>query len=229
MQFRGRYYFLSNFYPCSIEIDGLRYESAEAAFQGQKNSQYAHMFTGSVTPLETKRLGRRVPIDVREWNARRLEVMKRVVWAKFAQNPKLRKLLIAVTEPIVEDNTWGDTYFTSLPPLIFLLSLFSLFLTTSNKQEKPMCTMCEHSSESNNIDNLLEAYERQQREIYINRTIPAISRLEGIAYDLANAYGHGKLKATNAQKGLFIAIGIIGAMISIPLLMHIPLGLSTHI
>lgn len=51
-----------------------------------------------------------MPIDVREWNARRLEVMKRVVWAKFAQNPKLRKLLIAVTEPIVEDNTWGDTY-----------------------------------------------------------------------------------------------------------------------
>lgn len=51
-----------------------------------------------------------------------------------------------------------------------------------------MCTMCEHSSESNNIDNLLEAYERQQREVYINRTIPAIDKLEGIAYDLANAY-----------------------------------------
>lgn len=33
MQFRGCYYFLSNFYPCSIEIDGVRYESAEAAFQ----------------------------------------------------------------------------------------------------------------------------------------------------------------------------------------------------
>lgn len=147
-----------------------------------------------------------------------------------------------------------------------------------------MCTMCERPSKSNNIDDLLEAYERQQREIYINRTIPAISRLEGIAYDLANAYEmeyrtnptyeneermrywrymwaanwssksnfdpytpaysaytqrkneylyflrrHGKLKATNAQKGLFIAIGIIGAMISIPLLMHILLGLSTHI
>lgn len=147
-----------------------------------------------------------------------------------------------------------------------------------------MCTMCEHPSKSNNIDNLLEAYERQQREIYINRTIPAIGRLEGIAYDLANAYEieyranptyeseermrywrymgaanwssksnfdpytpaysaytqrkneylyflrrHGKLKATNAQKGLFIAIGIIGATIGISLLMHILLGLSTHI
>lgn len=110
MQFRGRYYFLSNFYPCTIVIDGFEYQSAEAAFQGQKSVQHAHLFTGNVTPLEAKRLGRRVPIDVREWNARRLEVMKRVVRAKFAQNPKLRKLLIAVTEPIVEDNTWGDTY-----------------------------------------------------------------------------------------------------------------------
>ena len=52
-----------------------------------------------------------------------------------------------------------------------------------------MCVMCEHSSpNTNNIDDLLKAYERQQREVYINRTIPAISRLEGIAYDLADAY-----------------------------------------
>lgn len=41
MQFRGRYYFLSNFYPSPIEIDGLRYESAEAAFQGQNVHQPA--------------------------------------------------------------------------------------------------------------------------------------------------------------------------------------------
>ena len=110
MQFRGRYYFLSNFYPSPIEIDGLRYESAEAAFQGQKNSQYAHMFTGSVTPLEAKRLGKHVPIDVGEWNACRLSVMRQVVRAKFEQNPKLQQLLLATTEPIVEDNNWGDTY-----------------------------------------------------------------------------------------------------------------------
>lgn len=110
MQFRGRYYFLSNFYPCSIEINGVRYESAEAAFQGQKSLLHAHRFAGSITPLEAKRLGRRIPINVREWNARRLTAMERVVWAKFAQNPQLREMLLAVTEPIVEDNTWGDTY-----------------------------------------------------------------------------------------------------------------------
>lgn len=110
MQFRGKFYFLSNFYPSPIEIDGLQYESAEAAFQGQKSIQHAHLFTGDITPLEAKRLNRRVPIDAREWNAHRLEAMKRIVRAKFEQNPKLRDRLIAVTEPIVEDNIWGDTY-----------------------------------------------------------------------------------------------------------------------
>ena len=143
-----------------------------------------------------------------------------------------------------------------------------------------MCEICGHPSESNNIDNLLKAYERQQREVYINRTIPAINRLEGIAYDLANAYEmeyranptyeneermrywrymeaaywssksnydpytraysaykqrkneyiyllrrHGKFKATDDEKSLFIFIGIIGAIIGIPLLMCIFLGI----
>lgn len=68
------------------------------------------MLTGSVTPLEAKRLGKRVPINVGEWNARRLSVMEKVVRAKFEQNPKLRQLLLVTTEPIVEDDHWGDTY-----------------------------------------------------------------------------------------------------------------------
>ena len=143
-----------------------------------------------------------------------------------------------------------------------------------------MCTMCERPSKSNNIDDLLEAYERQQREVYINRTIRAIDRLESIAYDLADAYEmeyranptyeneermrywrymgaanwssksnfdpytpayseykqrkneyiyllrrHGKFKATDDEKSLFIFIGIIGAIIGIPLLMCIFLGI----
>lgn len=38
------------------------------------------------------------------------------------------------------------------------------------------------------IDNLLKQYELQQREVYINRTVPAIDQLEDIAYRLADAY-----------------------------------------
>lgn len=52
-----------------------------------------------------------------------------------------------------------------------------------------MCEICEHPSpDTNNIDDLLKAYERQQQEAYINKTIPVIDELSDIAYRLADAY-----------------------------------------
>lgn len=52
-----------------------------------------------------------------------------------------------------------------------------------------MCEICEHPSpDTNNIDDLLKAYERQQQEAHINKTIPVIDELSDIAYRLADAY-----------------------------------------
>ena len=34
--FRDEYYFLSNFYECSVTYNGLTYKNNEAAFQAQK-------------------------------------------------------------------------------------------------------------------------------------------------------------------------------------------------
>lgn len=46
-----------------------------------------------------------------------------------------------------------------------------------------MCTMCKHSlPDTNNIDDLLKAYELQQQEVYINRTIPTIDELSDITF-----------------------------------------------
>lgn len=42
--------------------------------------------------------------------------------------------------------------------------------------------------ETDEINDLLKEYELQKREVYINRTITAIDRLEGIANRLAHAY-----------------------------------------
>lgn len=36
--------------------------------------------------------------------------MYEVVKAKFSQNEDFKALLLQVKEPIVEDNTWNDTY-----------------------------------------------------------------------------------------------------------------------
>lgn len=109
MQFRQQYAFLSNFYTCRITIGSLVYTNAEAAFQAQKNTDYAHQFV-NLTGAQAKRLGRKIPIDIRDWNQRRNQVMLNVIRAKFSQNPRLAKLLAQVDAPIVEENTWGDTY-----------------------------------------------------------------------------------------------------------------------
>ncbi len=78
-------------------------ESAEAAFQGQKEfpPSTRTCFTGNLwhLPRGPKRLGN-MPIDVGEWNARRLSVMRMVVRdAKFEPRTKLQQLLLAATEP----------------------------------------------------------------------------------------------------------------------------------
>lgn len=48
--------------------------------------------------------------------------------------------------------------------------------------------MCGCTLNTDNIDNLLKAYERQQREVYINNTSDNICRLGYIAKDLESAY-----------------------------------------
>lgn len=36
LSFRDEYFFLSNFYPVEIKLDGIVYPNAESAFQAQK-------------------------------------------------------------------------------------------------------------------------------------------------------------------------------------------------
>lgn len=108
MQFRGKYAFLSNFYEAPITVEGLRFRCVEAAFQAAKDPTRAKEFE-NLNGSEAKRLGRRVALRP-DWEESKLEVMYQLLAAKFAQHPELAEKLKATLEPIVEDNTWGDTY-----------------------------------------------------------------------------------------------------------------------
>lgn len=108
-QFRGKHYFLSNFFSADVEYDGVRFENNEAAFQAQKQPERAHEFA-SLPPNEAKRLGRRVKLRP-DWESVKQRVMEGVVRAKFEQHPKLREQLIRTGDiELVEGNNWGDTY-----------------------------------------------------------------------------------------------------------------------
>lgn len=107
MLFRMQYAFLSNFFE---EEDGKtlehRYQAEKACFDGDK---FAIMDMPS--PGAAKRMGRDV-IAVPGWEQRKIEVMKKLVRAKFL-NPKLACRLAHVDGEIIEHNQWHDNFWGS--------------------------------------------------------------------------------------------------------------------
>lgn len=109
--FRGKYYFLSNFSPSKIEYDGYTYENAEAAFHAQKNSStfYKHMMQFQDASM-AKKEGRRIRLR-EDWEEVKDSIMYEVVKAKFTQNKLLREELLATKDMVlIEENTWHDNY-----------------------------------------------------------------------------------------------------------------------
>jgi ribA/ribD-fused uncharacterized protein len=111
MRFRGAYAFLSNFHPSPLTYEGIEYPTAEHAYQAGKTTEShlrVHISTLK-TPGEAKRQGRYVKLRD-NWETVKLKVMHDVLQAKF-KNVALRAML-ADTYPmrLVEDNTWGDTF-----------------------------------------------------------------------------------------------------------------------
>ena len=109
--FDGKFGFLSNFYEVPILYNGILYNSTEAAFQAAKckTDEERHKFIG-LRPGQAKRLGRKVELRD-DWEEIKDQVMYDVCKQKFTENEDLKiKLLQTGLEPIVESNTWGDTY-----------------------------------------------------------------------------------------------------------------------
>ena len=72
-EFRGEYYFLSNFYSAPVIYNGMCFENNEAAFQAAKCPERMTEFC-RLNPSEAKRLGRRVKLRG-DWEAVKDTVM----------------------------------------------------------------------------------------------------------------------------------------------------------
>lgn len=105
--FKGKYFFLSNFYPAVVEYQDCRFENNEAAFQAAKCPERMPEFCG-LTPNAAKRLGRKVALRS-DWETVKYDIMYEVCMAKFTQNPDLLSKLLATGDAnLIEGNTWGD-------------------------------------------------------------------------------------------------------------------------
>lgn len=110
--FRDGYSFLSNMSRAKVTYNGLEFMSSEAAFQSAKCAREEDRQTLSKTlkGKDARSYGSSVEM-VPDWEQIKDEVMVRVVYAKFTQNPLLmEKLLDTGNAKLVEGNFWHDNY-----------------------------------------------------------------------------------------------------------------------
>jgi|SRR5215472_9972582 len=110
-EFKGKYQFLSNFYPAPVRLDGLFYRSVEHAYQAAKTNSPKERedIRKTIKPGDAKRLGRKVTLRD-DWEVVKLSVMMQLLQDKFSALPYSVGLIATGDEELVEGNNWGDTF-----------------------------------------------------------------------------------------------------------------------
>jgi ribA/ribD-fused uncharacterized protein len=121
-KFEGRWRFLSNFYPCEIEHQGIIYKSVEAFYVAMKcnNEQmlqgrhytigdFREMIARLPSPGMAKKIGQQMQVR-KDWSEKKLEFMNWGVREKF-KNEELKELLISTGDmTLIEGNAWKDFF-----------------------------------------------------------------------------------------------------------------------
>ena len=81
------YFFLSNFYPAPVHIDGKAWPTNEHYFQAMKTADHAgqEQIRLASTPHKSKQLGRKVSPLRSDWEEVKVDVMRRCCREKFLQ------------------------------------------------------------------------------------------------------------------------------------------------
>jgi len=131
-QFRGRYEFLSNFYPAPVHYDGITYPSAEHAYQAAKCHDNALIiavkgstfntpeycknglelkFAIAAEPSSSKarQMGKTLPLRP-DWEQVKLDIMLQIVTLKFQDEHLAAMLKRTAPCILIEGNNWGDTF-----------------------------------------------------------------------------------------------------------------------
>lgn len=110
--FKDDYRFLSNFWPCSVVLEGVNYESVEHAYVAAKTKDLAirKEIAKLPKPGMAKKFGRTLRLR-EDWDKIKLGVMKHLLRQKFGPLRELAdKLAATYPRELIETNTWGDTF-----------------------------------------------------------------------------------------------------------------------
>ena len=111
--FREEKFFLSNFYPCQIVVDGISFPTSEHLYQYLKagDDLSRRLILDQETPSAAKKMTLTPEFVARpDWEAVKLDRMEYVLRQKFAHPDLLAMLLATGDLELVEDNDWDDTY-----------------------------------------------------------------------------------------------------------------------
>lgn len=112
-RFRGKYFFLSNFYEIPITAeDGKEYKTSEHAYQAAKmeKEEDTEKVRLASSPAKAKSLGNELKAK-KNWEKIKIDVMKDIVELKFFQNIVIyKKLLETGSAHLIEGNTWKDDF-----------------------------------------------------------------------------------------------------------------------
>lgn len=109
-KFKGRYYFLSNFFPCEIHYHDKSFPTVENVYQALKtDSKKTQRQFMTCSPTRAKRLGQRVKL-IQGWDESKVDIMHILLMHKFSKEPFNRLLLSTGNRPLIEGNTWHDNF-----------------------------------------------------------------------------------------------------------------------
>ncbi|NJO62628.1 MAG: NADAR family protein [Richelia sp. RM2_1_2] len=107
------YAWLSNMYYCPVPIDGHIFPSSEHAYMSYKSDdpEWKEVcLNPNNKPQDIKTFAAKLLIKKENWKTIRLEVMERVLIAKFTQEPLRSKLIATGNQNIQEGNWWKDDF-----------------------------------------------------------------------------------------------------------------------
>ena len=121
--FNGKYSFLSNFYPCKIEYQGITYPSVEHYYVAMKcnNDQmidgkyytagdFRELVSKITTAGKAKQLGKVMRVRS-DWEEKRLGFMEWALREKF-KHEDLKEMLLSTGDlEIIEGNWWHDNFY----------------------------------------------------------------------------------------------------------------------
>jgi len=110
--FRGRDYYLSNYYAASVVIESILYPTNEHCFAAMKTLDLGlrKKIAFADSPGAAKFMGRRLELRS-DWDQIKDDIMLNIVRTKFTRHHGLAaKLINTGTVPIIEANTWNDRY-----------------------------------------------------------------------------------------------------------------------